>query len=87
LQVKDQEYIQSSDDHSQLERNTEKEVQADCSADYLGDVSRNDRYFGQQPQHHGNRFGVGITTGLRQVSPRGDGEARAQRLKDDRHDV
>ena len=40
-----------------------------------------------QPQRIGRPARIGVAAGLRQVAAGGDGEARAQRLQHDRHDV
>jgi hypothetical protein len=53
----------------------------------LGDVGGDDGDFGEEPQNQGDGFREGVAAGLRQVSARGDGEAGAERLQDDRHDV
>ena len=50
LKVEDKEDVQRGDDHTDLERNAEDEVQSDRCADHLGDVGRDDGDLGHEPQ-------------------------------------
>jgi hypothetical protein len=87
LQIEDQEHVQRGDDHADFKRNAEDEIEADGRADHLGDVSRDDGDFGEEPQAQCDGFRKRIAAGLRQIAAGGDGKPRAKRLQHDRHDV
>ena len=87
LQVEDQEHIKRGDQHTQLQRDAEQQVQADGGADHLGDVGGDDGYFRCEPERDGHQARESVAAGLGEVAAGGDGEAGRQRLQDDRHQV
>ncbi|MNL26942.1 hypothetical protein D3C87_1485060 [compost metagenome] len=80
LQIKDQEHVKRRDEDAEFERNAENQVETDRCTDDLGDISRDDCDFGQQPQHHRHRFRIGIATGLRQIAPGSNRQTGTERL-------
>ena len=53
LQPQDQEHVERGDDHADLERNAEQQIEADRGADHLGEVGGADGDLGEQPQRPG----------------------------------
>ena len=87
LQVEDEEDVERRNEHADLERDTEDQVEADGGADDLGDVGGDDGDFSQSPQHVGHRFGECITACLCQITSGGYRQSRAKRLQDDCENV
>ena len=50
LQIEDQEHVERGEEHADLERNAEEQVEADGRADDLGEVRGDDGELGEQPQ-------------------------------------
>ena len=87
LQIEDEEHVERRDEHADLERNAEQQIESDRRADHLGKIGGADGDLRQQPQHVADRFGERVAARLGKVAPRCEAEARAQRLQQDRHDV
>ena len=87
LQIKDEEHVERRDEHADLERNAEQQVEADRRADHFGEVGGADGDLGQQPKHVADRLGERVAARLGKVASRGEAETGAQRLQQDRHDV
>src|SRR5262249_5062989 len=87
LHTEDQEHVERGQDHADLERDAEQEIEPNRRADHLCEVGGADGEFGERPQRIGDGAGEGVAAGLREVAVRGYAEPRTQRLEDDRHDV
>ena len=87
LQIKDQEDIERGNEHAELERDAEQQIETDRGADDLGHVGRADGDLRQHPEDVADGLGEGVAAGLRQVAARRKAEPRAQRLQQDRHQV
>ena len=87
LHPQDQKHVERGEDHADLERNSEQQIEPDRGADHFGQVGGADRKLGERPERPGDEARERIAAGLRQIAPRGDAEPGAQRLQDDRHDV
>ena len=51
LQIEDEEHVERGDEHAELERNAEQQIEPDRGADHLGEVGGADGDLGQHPQH------------------------------------
>ena len=87
LHPQDQEHIESRDQHPDLERNPEQQVEPDRRSDHLGEVGRADCDLRHHPERHGHRARKGVAARLRKIAPGADPEPRTQRLQQDRHHV
>ena len=87
LQPQDQEHVERGDEDADLERDAEDQIEPDGGADDFGEVGGADGELGQHPERPCQPARESIAAGLRQIPAGADGEARAQRLQDDRHDV
>ena len=79
--------IQRGDQNANLQRDAEQQVQPDGGADHLGDVGRDDRQFGGDPQGDCDKGRKGVAAGLGQIAAGGDGKPGTQRLQHDGHQV
>src|SRR5262249_29842041 len=87
LHPQDQKYVERRDQHADLERDAEQQVEADGGSDDLGEVGRADRDFSQHPERPSHRAGKGATTGLGKIGAGREAEARTKRLKQNRHEI
>ena len=87
LQIEHEEDVERGDDDAVFEGDAEEEVEADRGADHLGEVGRDDGELGEHPEGEGDRPRIGVAAGLGEVAAGGDGEPRAKRLQDDRHEA
>ena len=78
LHPQDQEHVERGDDHADLERNAEQQIEPDRRADHLGEVGRADRDLGQQPQRPRHRARERVAAGLRQIAAGADAQPRTQ---------
>ena len=87
LHPQDEEHVERGDQHADLERNAEQQIEPDRGADHLGEIGGADRDLGQHPQRPRHRARKCVAAGLRQIAAGADAEPRAQRLQQDRHQV
>ncbi len=87
LHPQHEKHIERGQDHADLERDAEQEIETDSRTNYFCEIGRADRDFRQQPQwrRHGTR--KCIAARLCQIPAGRDAKPRAQRLQHDRHDV
>jgi hypothetical protein len=50
LQPEDQEHVERGDDHAELERNAEQQIEPDRGPDHLGQIGRADRDLAHHPE-------------------------------------
>ena len=69
LHPQHQEHIERREQHADLERNAEQQIEPDRRADDLGQVGGADRDFGQQPERQ--RYGARkrVAARLREIAP------------------
>ena len=87
LQPQNEEHVERGDQHADLERNAEQQIEPDRGADHLGKVGGADRDLRQHPERPRHRARKRVAARLRQVAAGADAEPRAQRLQQDRHQV
>ena len=87
LHPQDQKHVERGEQHADLERNAEQEIEPDRRADHLGQIGGADGELGERPERNGDIAREGVAAGLRQVAARGDAEPDAERLQHDRHQV
>ena len=68
LHPQDQEHVERGDQHAELERNAEQEVEPDRGADHLGQIGGADRDLRQHPERPRHRARKRVAAGLRQVA-------------------
>ena len=87
LHPQNQKHVERGQQHADLERNAEQEIEPDGRADHLGEIGGADGELGKRPQRPSHPTRESVAAGLRQVAPRGDAEPHAQRLQQNGHQV
>ena len=68
LHPQDQKHVERGQDHADLERNAEQEIEPDRRADHLGEIGGADGKLGERPERIGDPAREGVAAGLRQVA-------------------
>ncbi len=87
LQIENEKNVERRDEHADLEWNAEQQIEADGRADHLGEIGGADGYLRHHPQYVADGSRKAVSTCLGKIAARGEAEARAQRLQQDRHEV
>ena len=87
LQEKNDQDVQRGQADAPHQRDAEEQLQRDGRADHLGEVAGDNRQFTEYPQGEGDRWGIVVMAGLREVSPGRHAELHRQRLQQNRQNV
>jgi hypothetical protein len=75
LQPQNEEHVERRDDHADLERDTEQQIEPDRGADHFGQVCGADRDFAHHPEWPRGPARIGVAAGLCEIAPGADSRA------------
>src|SRR5262245_22947762 len=81
LEIEDGKHIQTGDDASPDQRDSEKQLQPDRGPDHFRKITSCDRQLAKNPQEQDDRLRVMIATRLRKIPPSGDPKLDAKMLE------